>query len=113
MKVKITSKDISLEAELYDNPTAKKIIDILPIEGTVQTWGDEIYFDVNTHMELDDSQKEVVELGELGFWPTGDCFCIFFGQQPVSAVNIFGKIDGNLDMLKKINSGYIIKVEKA
>jgi len=108
----IKSGNVELKAELLDNSTANKIKEILPITAKAQTWEDEIYFEISTHVELDDSAKEVVELGDLGFWPQGDCFCIFFGQQPVSAVNIFGKVLGDLSKLKEIKDGDEIKIEK-
>lgn len=121
MKVIIKSGDISLEAELYNNETAKKIAEVLPIKGIVQTWGDEIYFEIPIHIDLDDSAKEVVEKGDLGFWPSGNCFCIFFGKtpasqgaeiRPASAVNVFGKVKGELELLKNITDGSKIIIEK-
>lgn len=121
MKVIIKSGDISLEAELYDNETASKIAEVLPIKGIVQTWGDEIYFEIPIHIDLDDSAKEVVKKGDLGFWPSGNCFCIFFGKtpasqgaeiRPASAVNVFGKVKGELELLKNIMDGSKIIIEK-
>jgi uncharacterized protein len=109
----IKSGDIELKAEFFDNLTANKIKEILPINAKAQIWGGEIYFEISTHVELDDSAKETVELGDLGFWPKGDCFCVFFGQQPVSAVNIFGKIQGNLELLKQISSGDTLTINKS
>ena len=89
---------------------------------TAQTWGDEIYFDVPVHAGLDDTAREVVDKGDLGYWPSGPAFCIFFGPtpmsrgeeiRPASAVNVFGKVAGDLSVLKKVRSGSAIVVEKA
>ena len=122
MLVLIKSGEVNLKAELLDNATSKNILEILPIKASAQTWGDEIYFDIPMHVELDNSSKEVVELGDLGFWPTGDCFCIFFGKtpastgdeiRPASAVNVFGKVRGNLKLLKQIKQGDDIIIEQA
>jgi len=33
--------------------------------------------------ELENGQ-EVVELGDLGYWPPGQAFCLFFGPTPAS-----------------------------
>lgn len=122
MKIKIKTSNIQLEAELYDNNTAKEIAKILPIKAEVDTWGEEIYFKIPIHTELDNTAKEVVEKGDLGFWPSGDCFCIFFGPTPnsqrdeirlASKVNVFGKVKGNLEVLKTVKNSEIITVEKA
>ncbi len=68
MKIKIKTSKVELKGELLDNNTAKKMAEILPINGTVNTWGDEIYFEIPLHVDLDDSAKEVVNAGDLGFW---------------------------------------------
>ncbi len=121
MKITIKSGNISAEAELYNNKTAKSVYEILPIEANAQTWGDEVYFEIPTHVDLDESAKEVVELGELGFWPEGDCFCIFFGKTPVSRgneirpaskVNVFGKVIGDPKIFKKVKDGDTIIIQK-
>ena len=60
---------------------------------------------------MDETAKEVVELGDLGFWPTGNAFCIFFGLTPMSepgkivpasAVNIVGKVLGDPTLFKQV-----------
>jgi uncharacterized protein len=119
MTIKIMSGKIGVEAEFLDNPTAKAIMGILPITAHAQRWGDEIYFEIAVHVELDSSAKETVEAGDLGFWPQGDCFCIFFGPtpmskedeiRPASAVNVFGKAKGELAVLKRIKDGDTILI---
>jgi len=121
MRIKIKTGDIELEAELYDNKTSDKIYEILPIKGKVQTWGDEIYFEIPLHVDLEDSAKEVVDKGELGFWPEGDCFCIFFGKTPASKgeeiraaskVNVFGKVIEDAAVLRQTKDGDEILIEK-
>jgi hypothetical protein len=42
--ITISIDDISVDAELGTSATAAKILGALPFEGTVNTWGDEIYF---------------------------------------------------------------------
>ena len=44
--IKIAAGDVSMLAELNDCPTSQKILDELPIEGTADTWGDEVYFKI-------------------------------------------------------------------
>lgn len=111
MKIKITIGHLSMEAELNDTPTAKKVAEALPIRASFSTWGDEIYFSIPVDSELDESAREEVDVGDLGYWPTGKAFCIFFGQTPMSspgkiipasAVNIIGRVRGDAEKFKTV-----------
>ena len=111
MKIKITIGKLTMEAELNDTPTAKKVADALPIKTSFSTWGDEIYFSIPVTASVDKYAKEVVEVGDLGYWPPGKAFCIFFGQtpasqpgkiMPASAVNMLGKVLGDATEFKKV-----------
>ncbi len=84
MKIRIKIGNLTMDAELNDTATAKKVASALPITASFNTWGDEIYFSIPVEAQLDDSAKEVVEMGDLGYWPTGRAFCIFFGPTPMS-----------------------------
>ena len=120
-KIAILVENIKTEAELNDSETAKEIWEALPIESRVNTWGNEIYFSVPVKIGAEDA-KAVVTEGELGYWPPGTAFCIFFGTTPMSSgneirpaspVNIFGKIVGDAKIFKKAISGAKIIVKKA
>lgn len=120
-KITITVKDVKMSAELNDSETAQKIWKALPIEGSVNTWGDEIYFSIPVNAGLENA-KAVVSEGDLGYWPPGNAFCIFFGLtpasqgneiKPASPVNIFGKIMGDPKVFKKVSSGAKIIIEKS
>ena len=111
---------IVLEAILNDSNTADTIWDVLPIKAHANTWGDEIYFAISVDLELEQGQ-DLVNMGDLGFWPVGKAFCIFFGPtpmssgneiRPASAVNVFGKILGDATVLKGISSGTEVFVDK-
>ena len=121
-RIKISSGEVEVFARLYDSVTADKIWDSLPFKEAGHVWGDEIYFTipVNTHIEKE--ALEVVAKGDLGYWPTGAAFCIFFGSTPISregeiraasAVNVFGKIEGDTSVLKKVLPGNEVLVGKA
>ncbi|MCP4668248.1 MAG: hypothetical protein GY849_18030, partial [Deltaproteobacteria bacterium] len=69
MKIHITLGSLNLEAELNDTPTAKKVADVLPLKTSFSTWGDEIYFTIPVEAELDESAREEVDMGDLGYWP--------------------------------------------
>ncbi len=118
-KIIISVEDLSVQAELNDTYTAEKIFEALPIEGTVNVWGDEIYFDIPLELDLENDARAEVEVGELGYWPSGPAFCIFFGPTPVSRdekprayspVNIFGRIIGDSTRLKTVSNGSKIRV---
>jgi len=120
-KITITTGDFKVDASLNDSETAQKIWDALPIESRVNTWGDEIYFSIPVDVGLENA-KAVVSEGDLGYWPPGNAFCIFFGPtpasqgdeiRPASPVNIFGKIIGDPKAFKKARSGAKIIVEKS
>ena len=120
-KITITIEDLKVDASLNDSKTAQNIWDALPIEGKVNTWGDEIYFSIPVNVGSEKA-KAVVSEGDLAYWPPGNAFCIFFGLtpasqgneiRPASPVNIFGKIIGDPKAFKKINSGAKIIIEKS
>lgn len=120
-KISIKTEQINLEAELYDTPTAKIIYDSIPLRGMAGVWGDEVYFDMGIAIEMEDDAREEVKIGELGYWPSGNAFCIFFGPTPVSdgeeplaysPVNVFGKVIGDTTVLKSIEPGDIITIDK-
>jgi hypothetical protein len=120
-KVRIESGNVTLFAELNGSATARGIYDKLPLSGKASTWGDEIYFTIPLHWDEAPDARQEVEIGDLGFWPAGDAFCIFFGPTPVSngvrpraysPVNVFGHILGDPEELKKVGNGDEIKVTK-
>ncbi|GEM_PF-152123 len=120
MKIRITVGDLSVNAQLNDTPTAKKVAAVLPLKAGFSTWGDEIYFTIPVDAQLDESAKEVVDMGELGYWPTGKAFCIFFGPTPMSepgkivpasAVNIIGKVIGDAADFKSVMNEDEVRLE--
>ena len=122
VKIMIEVEKISMEAELLDTPTAGKIADALPLEGSVNVWGDEIYFSIPLTFELEPDASQDVAIGDLGYWPAGPAFCIFFGPTPVSTgnqprayspVNVFGRVLDNPEPLKSVSNGATIKITPA
>ena len=118
--VKIIAGNVQIEAELNDSPTAQSITKALPIEALAQRWGGEIYFSIAAEAELEADSRDVLEAGELAFWPPGNAFCIFFGPTPAShgneiraasAVNIVGKMKGDWSELWDVPDGGRIRME--
>jgi len=119
--IRISVENLTWEGELFDTECGRAIWNSLPISTTLNTWGDEIYFTIPVHQELDETAKEVVEIGDLGYWPQGSAFCIFFGPTPISegneirpasAVNIIGKIIDNPVTFRNVSSGSKITLER-
>jgi len=123
MEIKITIGEITLDALLDEKKeNVQKIVSALPLKGRVQRWGDEIYFATDIEMELEEDAVAEVEVGDIAYWTEGKALCLFFGRTPVSdddqpkaisPVNKVGRIKGDLDLLKKVNSGDKIIVSKA
>jgi len=120
-KILITTNRVSLPAIIYDSPTARAIWDALPILASVNTWGDEIYFDIKLKIPLESDARAQVAVGELGYWPEGRAFCIFFGPTPVSSddqpvaaspVNIFGRVEGDATQFKSVRDGEEITITR-
>jgi hypothetical protein len=121
-KINISVEKLSIEAEMFETPTARKMIEALPLEGSVNVWGEEIYFNIKLHLELEPDAGEDVAVGALAYWPAGPAFCIFFGPTPVSVgdqprayspVNVFGRVSGDAGQFKTVSDGAVIKITRA
>jgi hypothetical protein len=123
MPQKITTKigQTSYQAQLNDSVTARAIYDALPIEAQAQRWGGEIYFPIPVECDLEPDSREILNEGELGYWPTGSAFCIFFGPTPMSQgaeiraasnVNVVGKVLADLAKLQDVRNGEQITINK-
>ncbi|MFL2664751.1 MAG: cyclophilin-like fold protein [Dehalococcoidia bacterium] len=113
-KIKISSENFHTTATLNNTKWADYLYKNLPIEGSSQFWGDELFFSTPINMEEDADSLEVVNIGDIAFWPPGSAFCIFWGPtpmsrdeeiRPVSKVNLLGSIDSQLLKIKDINAG--------
>jgi len=120
-RIVIKASGVAFEAELNDSMTGKAIYGAVPIRAKGQRWGGEIYFNIPVSCELEEDSRDVLEEGELGYWPPGTAFCIFFGPTPASggdeiraasAVNIVGKMKGDLSGLWDVPDGAEVCIEK-
>lgn len=119
--IRITAGSVSAEARLDGSRTAEAIWKALPLTAKAETWGNEVYFAIPVHLK-EESPKDVVEMGDLGYWPPGNAFCIFFGPtpdsrgdeiRPASPVNVFGRVVGGAKVFKKVRSGADVRIERA
>lgn len=118
--IQIMAGEVELKAEFNDSATARAIAEALPIEARAQRWGEEIYFAIPVQADLEPNAREEVEVGEIGYWPTGNALCLFFGPTPASqgdtpraasAVNIVGRFEGDLAMLSEVANGEMVAIE--
>ena len=120
-KILITISNLSVSAELNNSVSADKIWEALPLSGSANVWGDEIYFEIPVSLkEVSDAQQEV-EVGTLAYWPPGSALCVFFGKTPVSTsdkpkayspVNVLGSVDGDSKVFKIVKAGDQIVIDK-
>lgn len=119
--ITITAGPVSMSAELNDTDAAEAIWNALPISVSGNTWGDEIYFRIPVSADPDDL-KEVVDFGDLAFWPPGNAFCIFFGPTPASRgdeiraaspVAVVGRVTGDASRFKQVGAGATVTIERA
>ena len=121
-KIQIKTNTVVKEATLQDNETAAAIWDALPIEGVVNRWGDEIYFNTPVQVDLAADARAEMAVGDLAYWPPGTAFCIFWGPTPASIadepraaspVNVFGHIDDQAEDFGAVRDGETIVIEQA
>ena len=121
MKIKIVVGSIEAYATLSNTKTASAVVNSLPFDSFAHRWGEEIYFEVPLELELENG-KEVLEIGDIAYWPPGKSMCIFFGPTPssrgneigaYSAVSIFGKVTGDAGVFRAVREGERIRVEVA
>jgi len=119
-RIRVAAGGFQVVAELNDTHTAGAIWEALPITGRVNLWGEEMYFRIPVSLELEDGQ-DVVSLGDLGYWPQGSAFCIFFGAtpasrgeeiRPASAVTVFGRVISDTSPLRSVPSGAEVTIDR-
>ena len=118
-KIRITAGRVTADAVLNGSKTAAAVWDALPLDIPGETWGDEIYFGL-PFSAPSDAPQETVSLGDLGYWPPGKAFCIFFGPtpmsrgdeiRPASEVTVVGRVTGDARAFKKVRAGTGVTIE--
>ena len=121
-RLMIEAGSVSMAAELNESLTAQAIWDALPIDARASTWGDEVYFGIPVEAAQADDARAEVSVGELGYWPVGRAFCIFFGPTPASTgkepraaspVNPIGRVLGDATEFGKVRAGTVVKLSRA
>jgi len=120
-RIRIIVGPVKLEAELRPTRTAEAIYMALPVEGPLNTWGEEIYFKIAGVRDHRETATTKVQVGDVAFWGAGEVLAIFFGRTPMSTgpepapadrVNIVGRIVGDAGQLRQVMDVGTIRVEK-
>ena len=119
----IKISDTVIHARPLATETAQALLEALPWTARIQTWGDEIFFKLPLDIEPEAEARDVVEAGELAYWPDGGCVAIGFGPTPasrgeeirlVAPVNIWGTAaPGAVRQLKAATAGDTVSMEIA
>jgi hypothetical protein len=117
--VSITIQNQQFAAQLDDSPAAKHFLDALPMKLSMSRWGDEDYGDCGLVIPADSTARELMEVGEIAYWPPGSALCFFFGPTPAStderpraafAVLPVGKFTGGVEALKGFGSSIEVEI---
>ena len=119
--IRIEVDGVRVYAVLAATPTADAVWDALPLEGSAQRWGEEVYFDVALQVPLEKGARAETAVGEIGYWPEGPAIALFFGPTPASTgplpvaaspVNVFGRITGDAARLARVRPGGRVRLTR-
>ena len=118
---KISIKNFEIIVSLKNSITADLIWSSLPIFSEIKTWGEEVYFYTEIQANLESDARDIIEFGEIAYWPSGKAIAIGYGKTPLSLkdeirlasrCNVWGKTLFNLKKLKDLRDGENISIEK-
>lgn len=119
-KLRLSIGKVTIDAELFDTPTADTIYAAVPFESRMSTWGGEVYFTAPFSAEREPEARDVVEPGELAFRAEGGAVVLAFGPTPMSEgdeirlampANVFGRTQSDVQRLAEVEAGDLIRVE--
>lgn len=122
MRIEISFKGHTIRGELFDDsPAVEALRELLPLRVRGDRWGDEFYGSIPVAVKVE-GLSEVVERGDLAYWPPGRALCIFWGPtpasrgdeiRPASPVAVIGKLEGDLSALGELEDGDEVLLRRA
>jgi hypothetical protein len=120
--LKVMSRRIEVRVELRETPTARAIWAALPIEAPAQRWGGELYLALPLDLSPEPDAQQIVAPGSLGYWCEGAVVTAALGPTPISLaqecrlvapVNIWGRVDGDVSVLGRVEEGDVLRLRPA
>ncbi|MDF0645894.1 MAG: cyclophilin-like fold protein [Nitrospira sp.] len=121
-KIRITVGPVQVEAELKPTRTAREVYAALPVEASVNVWGEEFYFKLDGVKDHRETATTQLKVGDVAFWGAGQVLAVFFGRTPMSMgsdpvpadrVNVIGRILGDATILRRVmEEARTIRVEQ-
>ena len=117
MSIEVQVGELTLRGELAETGCAQEIAGSLPLETSINTWGEEFYFEIPVSSDLDETATSDVEVGTIGYWPPGRALAIFFGRTPMSTadkpvpasdVNLVGRLENAEKLVDFMSADRII-----
>ncbi len=119
-RIVIDASGHCLEAELSDSAAGRVIASSLPLTAEMSRWGEEYYGSVGIDIPEDGTERDIMEIGEIAYWPPGRALCIFFGRTPASTderpkaaspVLPIGRVIAGLDSLPPLGKNVKMKFQ--
>ena len=102
ISVQISNNAVTIELDDKDSPnTVNEFLKKIPFTAGINLWGEEIYTDESPISQNEENAKDLLDLNDVAYWPTGKAICLFYGPTPIgkkgeikpySPVNVIGKI---------------------
>jgi uncharacterized protein len=119
--IRIEADGVRVYAVLASTPTADAIWDALPLQGTAQLWGAEVFFETPLRLPKEKEARTTLAVGDIAYWPDGPAVALFFGPTPASTgdvptaaspVNVFGRITGDATRLGRVRAGGRVRLTR-
>lgn len=114
--MKVIINDKSYEVELFDSVTKNEIINMLPLELTLQRYaGHEYYSELPTKPTMDENTTSNIFAGHIYYWDGWNAFVINYEDYDITPYKVvhIGEIKDKsiVDYLRKADKNVKIKLE--